>query len=55
MIGRFLKSREGATAIEYAMIASLIAILLISALSSTGLKIEAIFAAAQSGFDSVSP
>jgi pilus assembly protein Flp/PilA len=55
MIRRFLRARDGATAIEYAMIASLIAILLISALASMGLKIESIFTAANAGFDGVTP
>lgn len=55
MIRRFLRARDGATAIEYAMIASLIAILLIAALTSTGLKIESIFAAAKTGFDAATP
>jgi pilus assembly protein Flp/PilA len=55
MIRRFLRARDGATAIEYAMIASLIAILLISALTSTGLKIESIFEAANRGFEGVTP
>lgn len=55
MIRRFLRARDGATAIEYAMIASLIAILLISALSSMGVKLESIFEAVNRGFDGVTP
>lgn len=55
MIARFLRNRDGATAIEYAMIASLIAILLISAMSSIGLSLEGMFANANAGFDGVAP
>ncbi|MBL8558562.1 MAG: Flp family type IVb pilin [Hyphomonadaceae bacterium] len=55
MIARFLHDRNGATAIEYAMIASLIAILLISALTGIGVKLEDIFVAAEAGFQGVTP
>ncbi|MBU6405903.1 MAG: Flp family type IVb pilin [Alphaproteobacteria bacterium] len=36
----FLQDRAGKTAIEYSMIAALIAILLVSAISSMGLSLE---------------
>lgn len=38
-----LRDRAGHTAIEYGMIASLIIILLISAISSMGLSVESMF------------
>lgn len=40
---RFLRSRDGHTAIEYSMIAALIAIGIIAALTSTGLELETMF------------
>ena len=39
----FLKDRAGHTAIEYGMIASLIIILMISAISGMGLSVEKMF------------
>lgn len=55
MIVRLIRSRDGATAIEYAMIAALIAILLITSLTGIGVDLEAIFEAVASGFDGVAP
>jgi pilus assembly protein Flp/PilA len=55
MIQRFLRARDGATAIEYAMIASLIAILLVTALTGIGVNLGSIFEAATAGFDGVTP
>lgn len=41
----FLRSRRGATAIEYALVASLISIVIVSALSTIGNQVKAMFAA----------
>lgn len=40
---RFLRENEGVTAIEYALIAALIAIVIIGAVTSTGTSLQAIF------------
>jgi pilus assembly protein Flp/PilA len=40
---KFLKNESGATAIEYALIASLIAVFIISALSTVGTKVSTVF------------
>ncbi len=42
-IGKFLSSESGATAIEYALIASLIAIAIIGGLSALGSRLSAEF------------
>ena len=41
----FLRSRHGATAIEYALVASLISIVIVGALSAIGAQVKAMFAA----------
>ena len=50
MLRRFLTDKRGATSIEYAVIASLIGIVLVGALSSIGGTIEATFTAISAGF-----
>ncbi len=40
---KFLRDEEGATAIEYALIAALIAVVIAVALGPLGLKIKALF------------
>jgi pilus assembly protein Flp/PilA len=45
MFARFLPCQSGATAIEYGLIAGLIGVVIISALSNDGLHIKAKFAA----------
>jgi Flp pilus assembly pilin Flp len=55
MIQRFLRAREGGTAIEYAMIASLVAMLIITSLGSMGLTIESFFVAVNDGFSGATP
>ncbi len=40
---RFLKEEEGVTAIEYGLIAALIAVLIIAAVTSVGLKLQGTF------------
>lgn len=42
-IQRFLKDEEGVTAIEYALIASLIAVVIIVAVRSTGTQVQNTF------------
>ena len=43
MFTRFLKSEEGATAIEYGLIASLIAVAIVSVLLLLGPKLASVF------------
>ena len=40
---RFLRARDGATAIEYALMASLVAIAVLGAITSLGGQVEALF------------
>jgi pilus assembly protein Flp/PilA len=42
-VQRFMNDEEGVTAIEYALIASLIAVVIITAVTTTGTKINDIF------------
>ena len=42
-ISRFIRDESGATAIEYALIASLIAVAIISAVSTVGGKVSTVF------------
>lgn len=44
-IQRFLKDEEGVTAIEYALIASLIAVVIIVAVTATGQGVRGVFIA----------
>ena len=55
MMIRFFNDRRGGTAIEYAMIASLTAILLITSLTSIGLDVEDMFEAVVAGFAAATP
>jgi len=43
MLTRFLKEEQGATAIEYGLIASLIAVAIVGILTLLGPKLEAVF------------
>ncbi len=45
---RFLKDEEGVTAIEYGLIAALIAVLIVAAVTAIGLKLQGIFNAVDS-------
>ena len=47
---RFFKDEEGATAVEYAIMAASIAIVIVSAVFLIGQKLNCIFSSAQSGF-----
>lgn len=50
MIKRFLSDRRGATVIEYAVIASLISIVIVGGASVIGGDLTAIFVAVSAGF-----
>ncbi len=47
MLTRFLKEEEGATAIEYGLIASLIAVAIVTVLLSVGGKLKDVFTTVQ--------
>ena len=47
---RFVADRSGATAIEYALIASLISVMLIGGASSIGVSLDGMFTALQAAF-----
>lgn len=55
MLIRFLRDRNGGTAIEYSMIAAMVALLLITALTGIGTSLKDIMIAVTSGFDGVAP
>ncbi|MDR3508044.1 MAG: Flp family type IVb pilin [Caulobacteraceae bacterium] len=48
LVARFLKDESGATAIEYGLIVALIAVVIISAVSAIGTKLNASFTSIQS-------
>jgi pilus assembly protein Flp/PilA len=54
MISRFLKNESGATAIEYGLIAALVAVAIIGALSTLGGDLKATFNAVSSNLTSAS-
>ena len=43
IVTRLMKSEKGATAIEYGLIAALIAVIIITALTTLGTKLSAVF------------
>lgn len=45
MLKQFIRDEEGVTAIEYGLIAALIAVVIITAVTNVGLSLEAIFEA----------
>lgn len=45
MLKRFLKNEDGATAIEYGLIAALIGVVIITAVTTVGQNLEATFQA----------
>lgn len=55
MIARLLQDRRGGTAIEYAMIAACLALLILTAVGSIGLQVEGMFADVGKGFEGVTP
>jgi len=42
-VTRFLKDESGATAIEYGLIAALIAVVLVTAITAVGTKLQGVF------------
>ncbi len=48
LVTRFIKSEEGATAIEYGLIAALIAVVIITAVTALGTKLSGVFNSVQS-------
>jgi pilus assembly protein Flp/PilA len=42
-IKKFIRNKDGATAIEYALIASLIAVFIITAVQTVGTKVSTVF------------
>ena len=44
-VTRFIKDEDGATAIEYGLIAALIAVVIISAVTATGTQVKGAFCA----------
>lgn len=52
MFARFVKEESGATAIEYGLIASLIAVTLILVLTQTGESLQAVFSNISKKLDS---
>lgn len=54
-LAQFWNDEEGATAIEYGLIAGLIAVVIIGALTLMGTKLEDIFAAITDELEKVAP
>ena len=50
-VSRFMKDESGATAIEYGLIAALIAVVLVGALTAVGSSLNATFETIQSKLD----
>ena len=50
-IKKFVKDESGATAIEYGLIAALIAVLIITAVGLVGTRLEAVFDAIAAGLE----
>lgn len=50
-LSRFLRDERGATAIEYALIASLIAMVIIGGVSAVGGSLNGVFEDAAAGFE----
>lgn len=51
LFNRFVKDEDGATAIEYGLIAALIAVAIITAVGSLGDRLSAAFASVNTGLD----
>jgi len=43
LVNKFIRNEDGATAIEYALIASLIAVVIITAVQTVGTKVSTVF------------
>ncbi len=50
MIRRFLRDEDGATALEYAVIAGLLSIVILAAIAPIGDKLSEVFGQAEDGF-----
>lgn len=55
MLTRFLKEEEGATAIEYGLIASLIAVAIVAALMTLGTDLKGVFETVSDKLDTSAP
>ncbi len=55
MIAKFLRDESGATAIEYGLIAALVSVAAITALSAMGDSLSAMFTAVSSELDGATP
>jgi pilus assembly protein Flp/PilA len=51
LAARFRADRSGATSIEYAMIAAGIAVAIVSAVQTLGIKVSALYTLVQNGFN----
>ncbi len=51
-MNRFFRSQAGATAIEYALIAGMISIVILTAVASVGEQVLALFTSVSEGFQS---
>lgn len=54
MLARFLREEEGATAIEYGLIASLIAVAIVAVLLTLGPQLSAVFQSVQDNLQTAS-
>lgn len=54
-IARFLRDEEGATAIEYGIIAGLISIAIVAVLPEVGTRLEAVFERIRDALPAVTP
>jgi pilus assembly protein Flp/PilA len=50
VIGKFLKDAKGATAIEYGVVAALVAVTIVGALTAVGTGLISLFATGNTGF-----
>ncbi len=50
MIQKFLRDEQGATAIEYALIASFIGLAIVTAATAVGASLNTVFGKVQAGF-----
>lgn len=55
MIRRWLRDRDGATSIEYALIASLIAVVIVGAIAGVGAGTNGLFARVGTAFNTYVP
>ena len=53
LINRFLKEEDGVTAIEYGLIAGLIAIIIVAVLVIVGTKLNGLYFSVKTGLDNI--